>query len=80
MQHINHMICYASASKDSIKGKNLVIPGAVIVAQHAAGKVFECGGIVVSLPDSTEIVISNDEKCITPKDVAYYCWVEVQWV
>jgi glutamate dehydrogenase (NADP+) len=55
------MIQYASGGKESFKGKRVAISGSGNVAQYAALKVIELGGIVVSLSDSKGALIANSD-------------------
>ncbi|KAI5965865.1 GDH3 [Candida pseudojiufengensis] len=54
------MIEKASQGKESFKGKRVAISGSGNVAQYAALKVNELGGIVVSLSDSKGSIISKN--------------------
>lgn len=71
------MIRYASGGKESFTGKRVTISGSGNVAQYAALKVIELGGIVVSLSDSKGSIIANDEKGITADDIAYIAQLKV---
>lgn len=62
------MIDYATKGKESFSGKRVAISGSGNVAQFAALKVIELGGIVVSLSDSKGCIIS--ETCITTEQIA----------
>ena len=53
------MIQYASGGKESFKGKRVAISGSGNVAQYAALKVMELGGIVVSLSDSKGSIVAD---------------------
>lgn len=54
------MIERATNGKESFKGKRVAISGSGNVAQYAALKVIELGGIVVSLSDSKGSIISKN--------------------
>lgn len=54
------MIEKATDGKESFKGKRVAISGSGNVAQYAALKVIELGGIVVSLSDSKGSIISKN--------------------
>ncbi|CCE65797.1 hypothetical protein TPHA_0N00160 [Tetrapisispora phaffii CBS 4417] len=53
------MIDYATKGKESFAGKRVAISGSGNVAQYAALKVIELGGIVVSLSDSKGAIFSE---------------------
>lgn len=72
------MIKYASGGKESFTGKRVVISGSGNVAQYAALKVIELGGIVVSLSDSKGSIIATDEKGITPEMVSIIADLKVK--
>lgn len=72
------MIKYASNGKDSFAGKKVTISGSGNVAQYAALKVIELGGIVVSLSDSKGAIIATDEKGITPELVSVIADLKVK--
>lgn len=64
------MIEHATQGKESFAGKRVSISGSGNVAQYAALKVIEFGGIVVSLSDSKgSLIIRNEGDSITPDDV-----------
>jgi glutamate dehydrogenase (NADP+) len=63
------MIKYASGGKESFSGKRVAISGSGNVAQYAALKVIELGGIVVSLSDSKGALIATDDKGFTPDHI-----------
>ena len=63
------MIKYASGGKDSFAGKRVAISGSGNVAQYAALKVIELGGIVISLSDSKGSMIAKD-KGFTPEQIS----------
>lgn len=71
------MIRYASGGKESFTGKRVAISGSGNVAQYAALKVIELGGIVVSLSDSKGTIIATDEKGITQDEIAYIAQLKV---
>ncbi|KAI3406683.1 GDH3 [Candida oxycetoniae] len=62
------MIEKATQGKETFKGKRVTISGSGNVAQFAALKVIELGGIVVSLSDSKGSIISKNG--ITPEQVS----------
>lgn len=64
------MIRYASKDKESFSGKRVAISGSGNVAQYAALKVIELGGIVVSLSDSKGTIVTTSEKGITKEEIA----------
>lgn len=51
-------------------GKRVLISGAGNVAQYAALKVIELGGLVLSLSDSKGALIAKTEKGLTIDDVS----------
>jgi glutamate dehydrogenase (NADP+) len=59
------MIEYASGGKESFKGKKVAISGSGNVAQYAALKVIELGGIVVSISDSKGSLIATGEEGVS---------------
>jgi len=67
--YVEHMIKYASGGKESFSGKRVAISGSGNVAQYAALKVIELGGIVVSLSDSKGALIATDDKGFTPEHI-----------
>jgi glutamate dehydrogenase (NADP+) len=60
--YVEHMIKYATGDKESFAGKRVAISGSGNVAQYAALKVLELGGIVVSLSDSKGSLVATDDK------------------
>lgn len=66
--YVEKMIEKATNGKETFKGKKVAISGSGNVAQYAALKVIELGGIVVSLSDSKGAIIS--ESGITPEQIA----------
>ena len=71
------MIEKATDGKESFKGKRVAISGSGNVAQYAALKVIELGGIVVSLSDSKGSIISKNG--ITVEQVRHCrCQIEIQ--
>ena len=62
------MIDYATKGKESFASKRVAISGSGNVAQYAALKVIELGGVVVSLSDSNGAIFS--ESGITNEQVA----------
>lgn len=77
MQYVDHMIQYASGGKESFQGKRVAISGSGNVAQYAALKVIELGGIVVSLSDSKGSLVATGEKGVTPDQVALIAQLKV---
>lgn len=71
------MIVYASGGKESFTGKRVAISGSGNVAQYAALKVIELGGIVVSLSDSKGSIVATDEKGITEDEIAFIAQLKV---
>ena len=71
------MIVYASGGKESFTGKRVAVSGSGNVAQYAALKVIELGGIVVSLSDSKGSIIASDEKGITEDEIAFIAQLKV---
>jgi glutamate dehydrogenase (NADP+) len=67
--YVEHMINYASGGKETFEGKKVAISGSGNVAQYAALKVIELGGIVVSLSDSKGALVATDGKGFTPEDI-----------
>ncbi|EGV64517.1 NADP-dependent glutamate dehydrogenase [Yamadazyma tenuis] len=65
--YVEKMIEKATNGKETFKGKRVAISGSGNVAQYAALKVIELGGIVVSLSDSKGAIISKNG--ITPEQV-----------
>jgi glutamate dehydrogenase (NADP+) len=74
--YIEHMIKHANP-EDSFKGKRVVISGSGNVAQYAALKVIELGGIVMSLSDSKGAIIATTDAGITPKQVEAIAAIKV---
>jgi len=67
--YLEHMIKYASGGQESFKGKRVVISGSGNVAQYAALKVIELGGIVLSLSDSKGAIIATSDEGISADHV-----------
>ncbi|ODQ68640.1 putative Glutamate/Leucine/Phenylalanine/Valine dehydrogenase [Nadsonia fulvescens var. elongata DSM 6958] len=63
--YVEKMIQYASQGKESFEGKRVAISGSGNVAQYAALKVIELGGVVVSLSDSRGAIVATGEQGIT---------------
>jgi len=64
------MIKYRTHDKESFQGKKVVISGSGNVAQYAAIKVMELGGIVLSLSDSKGSLVAKDAgKPFTKEEV-----------
>jgi glutamate dehydrogenase (NADP+) len=74
--YLEHMIKYANAD-DSFKGKRVVISGSGNVAQYAALKVIELGGIVMSLSDSKGAIVATGDEGISPKQVEAIAAIKV---
>jgi len=69
--YVGHMISHATKGQESFKGKKVAISGSGNVAQYAALKVIELGGVVVSLSDSKGALLARDNsKGFTPKLIA----------
>lgn len=60
--YVKHMIEYVTEGAESFAGKRVAISGSGNVAQYAALKVIELGGIVLSLSDSKGSVVAVDQK------------------
>ncbi|KAM5434036.1 NADP-dependent glutamate dehydrogenase [Microsporum canis] len=69
--YVQHMIKHATNGLESFAGKRVAISGSGNVAQYAALKVIEFGGIVVSLSDSNGSFVVRDgsDSSITPEGV-----------
>ena len=76
--YVDHMINYASGGKESFKGKRVALSGSGNVAQYAALKVIELGGIVVSLSDSKGALIAEDDKGFTPEIINQIAALKVE--
>ena len=72
------MIKHASGGKESFSGKKVAISGSGNVAQYAALKVIELGGIVVSLSDSKGALISTDAKGVQPAEIETVAKLKVE--
>ena len=73
------MIKYVSGGKESFAGKRVAVSGSGNVAQYAALKVIELGGIVISLSDSKgSLVVSNGNAGFTPEDILLIAKVKVE--
>lgn len=68
--YVEKMIEYSSQGKDSFKGKRVAISGSGNVAQFAALKVIDLGGIVVSLSDSKGAFVAKTAEGFTPAEIA----------
>jgi len=62
--YVEHMIKYASGGTESFSGKKVAVSGSGNVAQFAALKVIELGGIILSLSDSKGAIIATTDKGI----------------
>jgi glutamate dehydrogenase (NADP+) len=67
--YVEHMINFVEGQGTSLKGKKVVISGSGNVAQFAALKVLQLGGIVLSLSDSKGSLIAKSEKGITKQTI-----------
>ncbi|KAL7274583.1 NADP-dependent glutamate dehydrogenase [Rhizina undulata] len=67
--YVSHMISYATGEGGSFKGKRVAISGSGNVAQYAALKVIELGGIVISMSDSKGTLIVKGEEGFTRADI-----------
>jgi glutamate dehydrogenase (NADP+) len=74
------MIRYATDGKESLVGKRVAISGAGNVAQYAALKVIELGGVVVSLSDSkgSLIVPEGSRDGFTPYEIHQIAAIKVE--
>ncbi|KAL2419692.1 NADP-specific glutamate dehydrogenase [Exophiala dermatitidis] len=68
--YVGHMINYATGGKESFAGKRVAISGSGNVAQYAALKVLELGGVVLSLSDSKGSIIATTEQGIDAELIA----------
>ncbi|CAI5759112.1 unnamed protein product [Candida verbasci] len=75
--YVEKMIEKATKGKETFKGKKVTISGSGNVAQYAALKVNELGGIVVSLSDSKGSIISK--KGITNEQVEAIAKAKLQF-
>ncbi|PWZ02401.1 hypothetical protein BCV70DRAFT_198686 [Testicularia cyperi] len=66
---VEHMINHVEGAGTSFKGKKVVISGSGNVAQYAALKVMELGGVVLSLSDSKGSMIAKSETGFTKEMV-----------
>lgn len=60
------------------KGKRVLISGAGNVAQYAALKVIELGGIVLSLSDSAGALVATGEEGFTPSEIEDIANIKLQ--
>ena len=72
------MISHATSGAESFKGKRVIISGSGNVAQYAALKVIELGGIVLSLSDSKGALISSSDKGITTSQISLVADLKVR--
>src|SRR3954447_5948144 len=77
LQYVEHMIKYASGGKESFSGKKVVISGSGNVAQYAALKVIELGGIVMSLSDSKGAIVATTDDGISAEMVGEIAAIKV---
>jgi len=75
--YVQHMIEYASDGKESFTGKRVAISGSGNVAQYAALKVIELGGIVVSMSDSKGALIIQNDCSFTAEEVRLIAQLKV---
>jgi glutamate dehydrogenase (NADP+) len=75
--YLEHMIKYALGDAADFKGKKVVISGSGNVAQYAALKVLELGGIVMSLSDSKGAIIATTDAGISADMVASIAAIKV---
>jgi glutamate dehydrogenase (NADP+) len=71
------MIKYTSGDAASFKGKKVVISGSGNVAQYAALKVIELGGIVMSLSDSKGAIVATTDAGIDAEMVGSIAAIKV---
>jgi glutamate dehydrogenase (NADP+) len=71
------MIQHASGGKESLTGKRVTISGSGNVAQYAALKVIELGGIVVSMSDSKGSLIIQNDGSFTAEEVRLIAQLKV---
>lgn len=64
------MIEHVEGSGAGWKGKRVLLSGSGNVAQYAALKVIELGGVVLSLSDSKGSIVATSDKGVTPDDIA----------
>ncbi|KAK0636274.1 Glutamate/Leucine/Phenylalanine/Valine dehydrogenase-domain-containing protein [Bombardia bombarda] len=74
--YVSHMLEYAGAG--NWVGKRVAISGSGNVAQYAALKVIELGGIVVSLSDSQGTIVADGNNHITPEDIETIMAIKVK--
>ncbi|RMZ89814.1 hypothetical protein DV736_g2947, partial [Chaetothyriales sp. CBS 134916] len=74
--YVEEMMKYAGG--DSFHGKKVTISGSGNVAQYAALKVIELGGIVVSLSDSKGAIIATTPEGITADHVEAIAKIKVE--
>ncbi|OXV05307.1 hypothetical protein Egran_06925 [Elaphomyces granulatus] len=75
--YVQHMIQHASGGKESFTGKRVTISGSGNVAQYAALKVIELGGIVVSMSDSKGSLIIQNDGSFTAEEVRLIAQLKV---
>jgi glutamate dehydrogenase (NADP+) len=71
------MIKYASGEAAGFKGKKVVISGSGNVAQYAALKTIELGGIVMSLSDSKGAIIATTDAGISTEMIESIATIKV---
>lgn len=72
------MIKHATDGKESFSGKKVAVSGSGNVAQYAALKVIELGGIVVSLSDSKGALVITGDKGVTPEEIEIIAKLKVE--
>ena len=70
LKYVLHMMRYRSDGKESFQGKRVAISGSGNVAQYAALKVIELGGVVLSLSDSRGAIVTEREEGISREVIA----------
>ncbi|CED85618.1 glutamate dehydrogenase (nadp) [Phaffia rhodozyma] len=68
--YVSWMIKHAEGSSAGWTGKKVLISGSGNVAQYAALKVIELGGVVLTLSDSKGALLSTSAEGFTPDDIA----------
>ncbi|KAI5303674.1 hypothetical protein KEM56_007309, partial [Ascosphaera pollenicola] len=67
--YVEHMLKHVTKGEGSIAGKRVAVSGSGNVAQYAALKVVELGGIVVSLSDSAGAIVATDANGISADEI-----------
>jgi glutamate dehydrogenase (NADP+) len=60
------------------QGKRVLLSGSGNVAQYAALKIIELGGLVISLSDSTGSLIATDDKGFTTEDIETIAQIKLE--